>query len=637
MKHYKGILAGAIVALFMCSHPNVNAQTDSIFALDSVEINAQSLRAQNISGHQQHWNTKQLEAFSGGGLDQVLAQQTGVFVKSYGGGSLATTSIRGGSAGQTAVIWNGLPIQSPMLGQLDMSLLPIGFVDELSVQYGGNSAMWGSGAIGGTILLNNQFRLERATKVQYLGSIGSFGQQSHQVGAQWANQKFGVRTRVLNHLAENDFWYTVRDDLPQKQQTHARLDRQGLMQEVFWKPNAKQSFSAHFWAQDNFREIPPTTVQTRSEATQADKALRLSLNWQRLGKNSILKTRVGLFRENLLYLDPPNLIESNSQFRTLISEVEQTHYLKGGHQLTSGIHYQWTDALSGAYVDPVQQQNLAVFVQDQFAIKHWQFLASIRQQFSDFELLPTVWNAEFKRSLGANLNLSGKVSRNYRLPTLNDQYWFPGGNPDLKAEQGYSQELGLLFHRLGERSSLDLQVFAYNRNIQNWIMWGVAEGDNFWSAQNITEVWSRGLESRFAYTIKRSAQQLYKIQAGYDYTRSTNQVAIEVPRTEAGSQLLYVPIHQAFAGLSWQWQELKLSYQHRYTSSISTVNVPTLEGYHLGYAQIGYRWQVAQFSGYTYLNIDNVFNRSYRVVERRAMPGRAFRFGFSLNWQHPHS
>ncbi|MEM6346193.1 MAG: TonB-dependent receptor [Bacteroidota bacterium] len=636
MKHYKGILARAIVALLMCSHLLVQAQTDSIFALDSVEIKAQSLRQTKIAGHQQSWSAQQLQAFSGGGLDQLLAQQTGIFVKTYGGGSLATTSIRGGSAGHTAVIWNGLPIQSPMLGQLDFSLLPVGFTDELQVQYGGNSAMWGSGAIGGSIMLNNQFRLERASKLQYQGSIGSFGQQSHQASAQWSNQKFGVRTRVLHHQADNDFWYTVREDLPQKQQTHARLERRGLMQELYWKPNDRQSFSAHFWAQDNFREIPPTTVSTRSEATQADEALRLSLNWQRLGKNSILKARAGLFKENLLYLDPPNLLESNSQFRMLISEIEQTNYLKGGHQLTSGIHYQWTDALSGGYVDAVQQQNLAVFVQDQFAIKQWQFLASVRQQLTDFEILPTVWNAEFNRSLSTNLKLNGKLSRNYRVPTLNDQYWSPGGNPDLKAEQGYSQELGLVYHRLGERSSLDLEVFAYNRNIQNWIMWAVAEGENFWSAQNIAEVWSRGLESRFGYTIKRS-QQVYKIQGGYDYTRSTNQVAIEVPQIEAGSQLFYVPIHQGFVGLYWQWEELLLSYQHRYTSSIVTVNEPLLEGYHLGYAQLSYRWQIGQFGGFAHLNVDNVFNRSYRVIERRAMPGRAFRFGLSLDWQRPHS
>lgn len=636
MKQYNGILAGALVALILCSHLYVNAQSDSIFALDSVEINAQSLRHQSISGHQQQWNARQLQAFSGGGLDQVLAQQTGVFVKSYGGGSLATTSIRGGSAGHTAVIWNGLPIQSPMLGQLDLSLLPIDFVDELQIQYGGNSAMWGSGAIGGTILLNNQFRLEKTSKLQYQGSIGSFGQQAHQVGAQWSNQKFGVRTRVLTQQAENDFWYTIRQDLPQKQQTHAALNRKGIMQEVFWKPNAKQSFSAHFWGQDNFRELPPTTVQSRSEATQADKSLRLSLNWQRLGKRSILKARVGLFQEQLNFIDPPNLIASNSQFRTLISEVEQLNYLRGGHQMTTGAHFQWTEALSAGYNEPVQQQNLAFFIKDQFSIKQWLFQASARQQFTDFSVLPTVWNAEFNRSLGANLKLSGKVSRNYRLPTLNDQFWAPGGNPDLKAEQGYSQELGLVYQRLSERSVLDLSVFGYNRNIQNWIMWSVANGDIFWSAQNIAKVWSRGLESRFGYTIKRS-QQVYKISGGYDFTRSTNQVAIEFPKIEAGRQLLYVPLHQAFAGISWRWKTLQLSYQHRYTSSISTVNEPMLEGYHLAYAQIGYRWRMGQFSGYTHLKVDNVFNRSYRVIERRAMPGRAIRFGLSLNWEHPHS
>jgi len=71
-------------------------------------------------------------------------------------GSIATSAIRGASAGHTVVVWNGLALQSPMLGLLDLSMLPSGLVDEVSIQYGGQSTLWGSGAIGGVIHLNNQ-------------------------------------------------------------------------------------------------------------------------------------------------------------------------------------------------------------------------------------------------------------------------------------------------------------------------------------------------------------------------------------------------------------------------------------------------------------------------------------------------
>ena len=115
---------------------------------------------------------KEKTSFSGEQIDQVdedllqlqpathigeqLAQSTGVFVKSFGASSSATTSIRGGSAEHTRVLWNGLPLENPMLGQLDFSLLPAIFIDDISVHFGGNAATWGNGAIGGTVQLENR-------------------------------------------------------------------------------------------------------------------------------------------------------------------------------------------------------------------------------------------------------------------------------------------------------------------------------------------------------------------------------------------------------------------------------------------------------------------------------------------------
>lgn len=39
-----------------------------------------------------------------------------------------------------------------------------------------------------------------------------------------------------------------------------------------------------------------------------------------------------------------------------------------------------------------------------------------------------------------NVMVKASVSRNYRFPTLNDLYFLPGGNPDLKNEHGFSYD-----------------------------------------------------------------------------------------------------------------------------------------------------------------------------------------------------
>lgn len=52
-------------------------------------------------------------------LAQLLQENSTVFIKSYGSGSLASVSFRGTGAGHTRVLWNGVSLNSPMNGQID--------------------------------------------------------------------------------------------------------------------------------------------------------------------------------------------------------------------------------------------------------------------------------------------------------------------------------------------------------------------------------------------------------------------------------------------------------------------------------------------------------------------------------------
>ena len=52
-------------------------------------------------------------------LGEVLAANSSIYIKSMGRGSLATASIRGTSSNHTQVLWNGMPINSSMVGSFD--------------------------------------------------------------------------------------------------------------------------------------------------------------------------------------------------------------------------------------------------------------------------------------------------------------------------------------------------------------------------------------------------------------------------------------------------------------------------------------------------------------------------------------
>ncbi len=68
-----------------------------------------------------------------GTIGDLLTSDNTIFVKSYGTGSL----------------------NNSMLGLTDISIIPANFMNEIKIQAGGGSALWGNGAIGGVIHLNN--------------------------------------------------------------------------------------------------------------------------------------------------------------------------------------------------------------------------------------------------------------------------------------------------------------------------------------------------------------------------------------------------------------------------------------------------------------------------------------------------
>ena len=56
-----------------------------------------------------------------GSMAQVLSRNSNVFIKSYGRATLSTASFRGTSPSHTQVTWNGMKLNSPMLGMVDFS------------------------------------------------------------------------------------------------------------------------------------------------------------------------------------------------------------------------------------------------------------------------------------------------------------------------------------------------------------------------------------------------------------------------------------------------------------------------------------------------------------------------------------
>jgi len=615
--------------VLLSGNSSLYAQVDTSITIPTIEVQSTRLRVQPVGGRTETWQKANLQNSSAASLADLLSNESGVFIKSYGLGSIATTAIRGASAGHTAVIWNGFALQSPQLGLLDISLMPVGMVDEVSIDYGGNATLWGSGAIGGLVTLNNKntFQKQFFTSVQL--EKGSFGQGQEQVNFKIGKKNWTSSTRLFHQKAENDFSYSIRSDLPKRTQTNAGIEQVSILQEYYIQLSEKEILSVYGWWQHSDRNIPPTSTQNKSEATQADDFLRTAIHWKRKTEALTLEARLGYFKEDIDYQDSAIGLQALSGFQSLITEVEGQWQRTENLNLHWGLNHTFTTAKADGYERSPIEHRTALFAAILYQRDHWKAQLNMRQELVNEQLIPFVPSLGMEARLSNNVKLKAKISRNYRLPTLNDRFWQPGGNPDLLTEQGWSQDL--TFHSFGAKNTSDWSYTftVFNRNIDNWILWSIQQGDNYWSANNITKVWSRGLEQRIKWNYTQKDWQV-NLMGGYDYIRSTNEVELLQPKIAKGEQLIYVPTHQAFGKLQLGIYHWQLSYRHTYTGATKGVN-DNLANYQIGDVRLQYTVPKTLFTYQFYIQINNLWNATYRVVERRPMPGRHFRVGIFLS------
>jgi vitamin B12 transporter len=261
-----------------------------------------------------------LENNSQSSLSEMLSGNTNIFIKSYGMGGIATPSFRGTGASHTLIDWNGININSPMLGQTDLSLIPAGLVDDIQIFYGGASMSFSSGGIGGIINLGTKPVWKKETSVSLSGSSGSFGRYSGLLKFKSGNTNFQTVTKLFFQSAENDFRYlnNALTAIPVwETRTNSQLQQKGLLQEIYYR-NLNSSASFNIWYQSANRNLPATmlTQQPNSAEKQFDESLRTILNYDVLhGKTDFFLTGALLFSRlnysnKLVSIDSRNISET---------------------------------------------------------------------------------------------------------------------------------------------------------------------------------------------------------------------------------------------------------------------------------------------------------------------------------------
>ena len=605
---------------------------DTTLRIPEVSVTAPSLRGQATGAVVRRYDREALDRLPGVSLADLLGETADVYVKSYGLGSLATAAQRGGAAGHTLVLWNGLPVTSPMLGLLDLSLLPLASADEVTITPGGGSAQWGSGAVGGVIALRGPGRIEEGYRATLGATLGAFDQHDLYGEARYARGKWSGRSTFGHARATNDFTYLPAPGVPERRQTNAARRQEYVGQDLYYRPSATQLLAFNAWWQESERQLPPLVTQRRSLDFQDDRALRLALSYRDDGHAVRYQARAGRFAEAIHYVSPEGGVDAPSDFVTYLGEASAHYDLPGtGHRFLLGTTQQRTTARADGYrgETPVDYR-AALFSTWSYHARRWRAQFNLRGEVANGRTVPVLPALGMEYDLTERFTLAARAGRNYRLPTLNDRFWRPGGNPDLLPESGWNQEVTVRCrHRKGPWKT-HLSATAYSRVVRDYVLWIPRAGEPFWSANNVARVWSRGVEP-FAEVEYTTDEWSVTAQADYAYVRSTNQVALDFPRIEVGDQLLYVPEHRGGVRMSLALKGARLSYHHGWTGGVRGVNEP-VPAFSVGTLRASYDRSFGPLATTFFTSLHNVWDRDYFVIERRPVPGRFGRLGVRFSF-----
>jgi outer membrane cobalamin receptor len=142
-------------------------------------------------------------------LPSTLEQVPGVTVVSRGGpGSPASIQLRGASSDQVLVLLDGVPLNSPLTGEVDLNAIDLASIGRIVVVPGAQSSRYGPGALGGVVLLETNPMEESAVDVS-LGA-GAWGERSLSAGAAWTpSPAWTLSANGQWSRATGDFTYDI--------------------------------------------------------------------------------------------------------------------------------------------------------------------------------------------------------------------------------------------------------------------------------------------------------------------------------------------------------------------------------------------------------------------------------------------
>ena len=594
-------------------------------------------------------------------IPSLLEETLGLGVTRYGPyGNQADINIRGFNTKRTAILINGIPVNSSASGDFDFNSIDLSSIEKIEVIHGCSDTKYNvSGAVGGVINIitvkkqnigwnfgggfSNTSYLPGQYNMQY-GGVGkpqwrdlADAQNLNLFGA-YGVEKYSLRFDIFGSRAGNNFLYQDEYEYARRKEGNEIYDAGASISFInIFQNDSKLITTGSFYYGD--KNIPVSGF-TSEHAKQKDIStkenilfemprafhdnfsmeLSLGHNWKKLTYDQ--GNELSIHNEHNISLINRWSWHANSKITLRFGGDYNFIFLDStnlGHQESFGIHL---GNRGGLYLSA-----------EYLPIKQLLLIASIKGITDGREVVP-IPKLGLSWSIKDIVILKNNYYRSFKFPDFNDLYWVQEGfmgNPNLKSEDGWGADIGA---DISIKNFLKINSVFYWQWIQNSIHWNNSSGT--WRPENYGIGAFLGFDNKFEFTIPYKFGPFEKLVISISWLLQLSWLLSGNLEFADNKRIPYMPVHTLGFSLELPWKTIKknlpgslnLSGRFETVRYADTANISELKPYFI--MNITYNQKVNNFIA-VFAKINNVLNTNYVSFAEYPMPGISLILGIRLN------
>ena len=594
----------------------------------------------------------------------LLLSIPGISITRESGSGTESIRIHGSEPNQVLVLLDGIPLNNPLTGEVDLDGIPADIIEKIQIRTQGGSAKYGSGALAGVVAIDT--RSNPVERIWLDGSLGSFGEKSLSLFT--SGNPYGLEYTLTaeQRSAENDYPYRYRlADGTMKQDRRRNADiRTRTIHGALSTERDNHRFEVSLHHLQSQRGLPGRihlwTPYAQSKKYRSGGSLTYDGNFMGIETDfrSSYGQSVSVYRNR-----PPD--DAPLKYRMVPSYESKYYYrkftnrLSGSYDITGNIR--WTGDLNysvshfrqsqeeSEFSDPVRahqadaglgtglQYSTTVFSPDYRLnvtprLRYSYISLSERNSDITYPFVSSSLDLSLRHQPPPAVTGYLRLDRSFRIPTFGDLFFQDfriSGNPELNPEQSKNISTGLRFHA-PKPVNLSLEGELFWRAVRDQIIWVTGSFGNFSPANTDSYIYGQSITLRFKGFHDHLQSRLY-FQHLLALDKSSNHAL-------RNRQLPFRPEYQFQGNVTLDLFFSDIRYEHFYRGfRYSTrANTKTLPPYHLGALTVTKSFPIHRRFGFRVnFQIENLWDSDYQIMERMPEPGRHFKLNLTITFKQP--